>query len=66
MKHDFAQSVSTFTVENVGVFEYFKSFSDSVWAVSGNVCPGFSFVEGDSMFGLGEEYSHTTPNKNLC
>ena len=56
MKHDFAQSVSMFTVEDVRVFEYFP---DSVWEISGDVCWGFSFAEADSMFGLGEEYSHT-------
>jgi len=35
MKHDFAQSVSMFTVEDVRVFEYFP---DSVWEISGDVC----------------------------
>ena len=38
MQHDFVQSVSMFTVEDVGVFEYFSGFSDSVWAISGDVC----------------------------
>jgi hypothetical protein len=38
MKHDFDQSVSAFTVEDVHVFEYFSGFSDSVWAISGDVC----------------------------
>jgi hypothetical protein len=66
MKHDFAQSVSMFTVEDVGVFEYFSGFSDSVWAISGDVYQAFSFAEADSMFGLREEYSHTIPNENLC
>jgi len=35
MKHDFAQFVSMFTVEDVRVFEY---FSDSVWEIGGDVC----------------------------
>lgn len=38
MKHDFAQSVPTVTVEDVRVFGYFSGFSDSVWAISGDVC----------------------------
>jgi hypothetical protein len=66
MKYDFAQSVSMFTVEDVGVFEYFSGFSDSVCAISGDICQGFSFAEADSMFGLCEEYSNTIPNENLC
>lgn len=57
MQPDFAQFLSIFMVEAVGVTNYFNGFLNYVGMVAVDVPEGFTFIEVDAVFGLSGVYS---------